>query len=454
MKKLIMLLLCIFGVFALVACSRGPDVFDYLEVEFSGFDTVGRARVNLDDGALEYTLFGEDESLMREMFIFFDGLRIDVSDETGLSNGDSITVSVTVPDGSDARGGERTFTVEGLEEPSEIDDDRLTEFFHVTFDGMNGFGYAEVASDPVFSANAEVLVPESGELANGDAFIIQVNDISLLYEGIILTGTGRASFVVSGLTELNVLTVQDIQNNMTLVFTGTSGRGEATITTSFGSELDRVDFEVQNNGALTNGEEAIVVLGENGMEQLRDMGYAFPDNEQIVFITEGLHNVARIGEEIANLEDVMRVLMEELSRQYANDYEYEDRENTARVGARVFGNRYEIEIETVYYRDLARDDGLDIMLGPGLFPEPINLDGTLIAIFTVREFHKWPSEVEEFEREFILAFGFVSMFIDDANVVNVAALTTASREFDVTYSLMSVRQMAEGLGYVEVMIVD
>lgn len=188
---------------ALSGCGKKEiDVMDGIEVEFSGVDGYGTARITdeyiFEDAALEASglmadMDSDDDDEAMEAFQgvykIEEAVKYEISPSENLSNGDKVTVSVKVNNESveDYKiaftGSEKTFTVEGLKEVELID---LFEGVEVTFEGFAPYVKATINSQ---SANKDVYVSYSidktDNLTMGDTVTVtaEFDEDSLLQKG-------------------------------------------------------------------------------------------------------------------------------------------------------------------------------------------------------------------------------------------------------------------------------
>lgn len=124
MKKLMTLtLICLLVLGLLSGCGKtAVDLTDYVNPRFSGSSGSGRVRCDLDYSALESALSAEasKDSVLRGLLRLESTIRLTVTPEKDLSNGDKVTVTVTFDEdaakeaGFRVKGGSRSFTVKGL----------------------------------------------------------------------------------------------------------------------------------------------------------------------------------------------------------------------------------------------------------------------------------------------------------------------------------------------------
>lgn len=128
--KLAFALLTVLSVCLLAGCGAGKkiDLFDYITVSFSGEDGSGYATVYDEyDYEDDEKLFPEGDSdadewnMMGTMILLEDAFEIEVDPKSGLSNGDTVTVTVTADNDAIKKTGykfvtgSKKYTVEGLD---------------------------------------------------------------------------------------------------------------------------------------------------------------------------------------------------------------------------------------------------------------------------------------------------------------------------------------------------
>lgn len=161
MKKfLVLAAMAVLTMSCLTGCgSKKIDVLSGLDVEFSGVDGKGEAEVvfpnsDLAYGFIEDLVVAGDEKLdsigdLARLEEFCEAVTYEVSPSEGLSNGDEVTVEITVDSkklkelGYSAKSTSAKFTVEGLATPVEIDP---FADFDVTYSGISPNATAEFES--------------------------------------------------------------------------------------------------------------------------------------------------------------------------------------------------------------------------------------------------------------------------------------------------------------------
>lgn len=190
------------------------DLDQLVEVNFTGYNTVGTATASIDyeqyDQQLSEALNVEPEELYLslEYSACTNAFQISLNKASNLSNGDEVTVSITYDNESikdykvQFSGESLSFTVEGLDELEEIDP---YEGLEVTFGGISPDGYVDyvyTGTSPYVSERS-FIVDKDSNLKNGDTVTISIesyNEQIAAQSGYRLTETSKA-FTVEGLDE-------------------------------------------------------------------------------------------------------------------------------------------------------------------------------------------------------------------------------------------------------------
>lgn len=165
--------------FLLSACGSSEDVTDYVDVSFSGMDSQGSASYEMDEMGLVETIFDleglqdyPDLETAQEAETILDAYEIKIEPEKELSNGDKVQLTIIVDeDKTDKiKGGEKEFTVEGLDEPEIVTSEAVEENLVLNFNGASGRGVAQI--DNIFDeaplSNINFKIENDGKLKNGD----------------------------------------------------------------------------------------------------------------------------------------------------------------------------------------------------------------------------------------------------------------------------------------------
>lgn len=134
--KILFLTAAVIMILGLAGCGNTKiDLMDYVTVVFSGVDGQGKAVYNVDTVKLEQDLAGDTDGQIsidefekiRWISQFETTISYQLDKETGLSNGDEVTVSVTCDEEFAKENkvtvseSQKTFKVDGLKEPIEVD---------------------------------------------------------------------------------------------------------------------------------------------------------------------------------------------------------------------------------------------------------------------------------------------------------------------------------------------
>lgn len=162
-KTILLTAMMLVTMLSLSACKKSLDVTTDLNVTFSGANGKGTAEIEFPNSHGLYGYIAEltdteelDYNNLNTWSMLGklgDAVSYELSEERGLSNGDQVTVTVTVDTdalkklGYSAKSTSKTFTVEGLRDPVEVD---AFKDFEVSFSGI--------------SPSASVEYPKSQEL--------------------------------------------------------------------------------------------------------------------------------------------------------------------------------------------------------------------------------------------------------------------------------------------------
>lgn len=212
----------------------------YVDVEFTGYDGIGRAQVVFDDeaflndygdkiksdkksnsflDALAETESFEDEALELLRYEYI-GYELDTYDH--LKNGDEVTLTWNCEDsaiqsmfGKKPKYSDITFTVDGLDTVELVDPFEKVE---IQYEGVAPYGYAYIASTgkEAYVQDLWYQMEPEGDLSNGDTVRVYISGYDEEYfaeqYGIGFSGTEK-TYTVSGLGEY-VSTADDISEDM------------------------------------------------------------------------------------------------------------------------------------------------------------------------------------------------------------------------------------------------
>lgn len=342
-------------IFILAGCNSKKQMTDFIEVDFSGMNTKGTATYTVDTKKMYKDVFNydeetgfPDEKTKKEIDALDGSYKIKLNKDDKLSNGDKVKVTVSVDEEKTKKikGGEKEFTVSGLEEPKK-------------------------------------------------------------------------------------LSSEDVTKHLVINFNGVSGRGKATIDNTFEEPLNYIEFTIKDDGKLKNGDKAQIDKSKELEQSLSSQGYILADDFNPEFEVKGLKNVAEKASDISNLEDIKRMIDEEVKRKY-KDSEY--------------WSKYEITLDKLMYRQFAKDNTNEN--SDNWYSSSSSDNGNLIGIYTIKEYSSGTDS--KLRSEFTAIIGYSDIVLDDKNQANVAEIQEISTTKDDTYSLESVLKLYEGYGYTEV----
>lgn len=183
----VLLLSVLAAALALSGCSSVKATVDFekcVNMEFSGFDGEGEARVKLDD-AYALSLLG-DMNMASAAAVLRSFSVHSHADNGSLSNGDVVTVTVdTDPEilknsKVAVKNTELEFIVSGLEEKPQVD---AFDGLKVIFDGISPFCRVDIAYEggnpQINTSYFGIVLPDgkkSGSLANGDKVTVEISE--------------------------------------------------------------------------------------------------------------------------------------------------------------------------------------------------------------------------------------------------------------------------------------
>lgn len=287
MKKGLIFILSVAFVVVLSACG-GPksiNLLDYVEVSFEGMDTAGQVNYYVDDyNAIVDRSGFKPEKFEEEMIklvekkpekaaeinSLYNVYSVSIDSVENLANGDKVIVTVTVDeDAKGVKGGEKEFTVEGLEEPE-------------------------------------------------------------------------------------ILTMEEVKKHVIVDFVGANERGNARIQNTLPGDLSYIDFTVENDGALSNGDTAKLIIDEE-YDSLIDYGYKLEEGFEVTYDVKDLQYFAKTADEIANLTDIKRMIGEEVNKRYQKESDWN------------FDYVYDVKEEVMLYRQFDDEDSYYDGEGHGSF---------------------------------------------------------------------------------------
>ena len=178
--------------FGLSACGKTIDLNDYVEVEITGYEGYGEARVVFDKAAFkedyaDMELTGEDSATYNMFYssaaacVADEFIDVEVDIEDGLSNGDSVTLkwdcdeaNIKELTGYKVSFQETKTTVEGLVTVPVFD---AFEGLEVQFAGFAPQGSATIVTDGISTEAGKLsfVLDKNNGLSNGDTVTVKIN---------------------------------------------------------------------------------------------------------------------------------------------------------------------------------------------------------------------------------------------------------------------------------------
>ena len=164
--------------------------FDFVvDVTFDGLDGYGEINISYDQDALIERFIGKEPNINDEkavlnwlaQYMSFDSvLEFVSSSETGLSNGDTVTVTCVVPNEAKDRlkQSSKQYTVSGLETPQIID---VFAEIEICYEGISGGAQASIKklSNATTLSDCDFEISPNYNLSNGDQITIRLSDNSI-----------------------------------------------------------------------------------------------------------------------------------------------------------------------------------------------------------------------------------------------------------------------------------
>lgn len=269
----------------------------------------------------------------------------------------------------------------------------------------------------------EITVEPSEGLANDDVVKVSVSvgdDYTYAF------AESEKEVTVSGLEELDVLTEDEVKKHVVIDFIGANERGFARVNNTFNNEFSSVDFTVENDGQLKNGDKAKLIIGDDST--LFNLGYRLDDDFELTYEVDGLNNYPASTKDIKNIKDVNRLLEEEMNKNFPTKRNYD------------FETRYKVKEEATLYRQFNEDEYDQHSY--------IENNGSYIKLYTIEVYNDKEALDNKDAREiYVYARGYTNLYINADGNVNITELEDFSEKHDESYSLETVRQLYEGHGY-------
>lgn len=219
--------------------SSSISLMDYVTVDFSGVDGNGTATLNVDNVKMEQDMAGDDDGdISKEelekiaQFTEFEfSINYELDKTEGLSNGDTVTVTVTYDkelqkeSGVKVKGDDsKEFKVEGLKEPVKVDafDNSVWDTDNgvkVVFDGTAPFATLSIENNcdsGTPQSYVEYTADKTSELRNGDTVTVTASlKEGAENEGYVLADT-ESTITVENLdsyvTDVSMLSAEDVKD--------------------------------------------------------------------------------------------------------------------------------------------------------------------------------------------------------------------------------------------------
>lgn len=292
----------------------GINLEDYMVIEgVTGLNGQGTLSYSLDTAALNKALVGEedysgmDEDNYEEMlaaawetFELADkamrGISLTASQETGLSNGDVVTITATFENSDNEKfpyhfkNGSINYTVSGLADGIVVDP-FAEECVTLNFTGINTYGECsvEVLSQETPYSIFTYQLSKTEQLSNGDSVIlsVQVDQTALTELGYYMPEVMEKEFIVSELPEGKSVD-PFAEEAISVQFTGISTRGTATVEIITTEEvISLFGYKLSKEKDLSNG-DVITVTAQVNPGELIKLGYLIPDTLEKQFTVEKL----------------------------------------------------------------------------------------------------------------------------------------------------------------------
>ncbi|WP_025729480.1 zinc-ribbon domain-containing protein [Atopobacter phocae] len=267
--------------------------------------------------------------------------------------------------------------------------------------------------DDALNEKVDININPVFNLSNEDNLTVTVTSKLSEFKG------GKKKLTVKNLQKPKVLKLEDVFKTVVVSFEGANRYGKAIIENNLPDGLDTLNFEVKNNGHLSNSEKTQLLLPESELQTLEDLGYVLDKNFNVYVNVEGLANVVDYAKDITNYEDIQRRISEEILRTH------KDIDAT-----KMYGTRYELKREATIYRPAAdRSDQY----------------GTLLDIYTVKEYNGGTDG--RLRRTFTDVIGFHNILVDESNKADLSQMKPLTLFTNLSETKDSIIQNLKSDGY-------
>lgn len=252
-------------------------VDDFVTVEISGYDTVGKATLNWDQQAMYLKMAeGMDQTKAQALLVGLLGQKLTLSlDETeNLSNGDTVTLKLNMDNdffqalklNIELR--HATYTVKDLPQANVINPFDYLEISYEGYDPYATASFSNTATDPVLKENLRFESVGDSELSEGERFTVQIpaSAVSALEkQGYILSETEK-SFTATGLQQPEEIDVFEL---LTVTFNGMNGSGKITYETEKTNDpfLSDLHFSFSKQEWLSTGDQITCTVSYYGIPE-------------------------------------------------------------------------------------------------------------------------------------------------------------------------------------------
>lgn len=229
----------------LSGCGSKTNPMDYVTLGFSGTNGKGRAELEVDRIALIESIIGkEPESFenygkwFSQYLIYDEGISISCTPTQNLSNGETVTVTVSVSESAakTVKGVEKKFTVTGLKEVQTVDFFRNVDLQYEGIGDNAHVVWKQPETDGFLRDCVFQIEPEYG-IQNGDTVTVTVKNAEDLEQRYLVRPAQMTkTYVVSGLdeylTDSNLLPEAEIRSLIREFLGSTQPKEDGTFTYS------------------------------------------------------------------------------------------------------------------------------------------------------------------------------------------------------------------------------
>lgn len=181
------------------------DMKDYIQVSYTGMNTVGDADIDVDWMSLDNKALADSGNFLGDSILLESAIQVDATPTEDLSNGDTVTVTVTYDEGTAERlklkfiNTTIDYTVSGLADGVQTD---VFADLAVSFDGIAPQGTVALKNNSTddFIKSVSFSVEPSSGLSNGDTVTVtaRYNEQNAIDQMRVVSETTK-TYTVSGL---------------------------------------------------------------------------------------------------------------------------------------------------------------------------------------------------------------------------------------------------------------